>query len=98
MNFRRVKMLNMALCLVQEETNKLFQWMALEMMPSPSPEALSQMEDLVDEDLLRDFDAALTIYAEARNSLSDERDLNVPTLVLEFSPDTFLSRSQELGE
>ena len=92
MSIRRVKMLNGALFVLQEEMSKLFQWTGLELMPNPSPEAMQQMEEMVDEDLLRGFDEALTIYVEARNSLSDVRELKVPELTLEFSTDTFSER------
>lgn len=92
MSVRRVKILNAALCILQEEQNNLFQWTALEMMPNPSPEAVSALENLYDEGLLRGFDEALMIYIEARNSLCEERKLKVPELTLEFSTDTFSER------
>lgn len=94
MNEHRLRMLQTALGVVQGELAGLAGWVAATLDAAPSAETLHLLADADVVALFVDFDDALIVYAEARNSYASSEDLNVVGVTLGFSSDTFREISE----
>lgn len=81
-------MLDTGLSVLQQELDTMRRWTEMEMAPE-SPETAKSLGDIVPDELFDAVDDALSIFADARNSYAEARELTVPALTLYFSKATF---------